>query len=344
MRPADLGRQFVEDVDALDAAAEEVQPKISEDVQKRLRAVMEVFEDIARGSSEVTPEDGNQLLEVLISADVLARLVASLGALEFEVRKDVTSAFSLLLRLEKPEAASARVVEYLIGHDSFLQTLLDGYSRPEEALHCGIILRACVRHASVVEALLGTGHFHVLVRCAQTSSFDVAADAFASLKTLLMVHAEVSARYIGLHFDEFFELYNGLLRSEDYVTLRQSLKLLSEILLSRSFMQVMLRYVNDAGFLQIHMNLLRDKSKTIQFEAFHIFKVFAANPQKSANVHQILYQNKDKLVRFLEAFHTDRQDDEQFVQDRATVIEKLKAMEKNSPRDPSRSETAKSET
>jgi calcium binding protein 39 len=32
------------------------------------------------------------------------------------------------------------------------------------------------------------------------------------------------------------------------------------------------------------MNALRDRSRSIQFEAFHIFKIFAANPNKHPEV------------------------------------------------------------
>jgi calcium binding protein 39 len=34
------------------------------------------------------------------------------------------------------------------------------------------------------------------------------------------------------------------------------------------------------------MNALRDRSRSIQFEAFHIFKIFAANPNKHPEVRK----------------------------------------------------------
>ena len=61
--------------------------------------------------------------------------------------------------------------------------------------------------------------------------------------------------------------------SENYVTKRQSLKLLGEILLDRANFNVMTRYIANESNLKMMMNLLRDKSKNIQFEAFHVFKV-----------------------------------------------------------------------
>ena len=73
---------------------------------------------------------------------------------------------------------------------------------------------------------------------------------------------------------QIFARYNQLIQSDNYVTKRQSLKLLGEILLDRKNYTVMIRYINDPDNLKVMMNLLRGKSKTIQFEAFHVFKVF----------------------------------------------------------------------
>lgn len=72
------------------------------------------------------------------------------------------------------------------------------------------------------------------------------------------------------------------------------------------------------------MNLLRDKSRNIQFEAFHVFKVFVANPQKPADIMSILSKNKDKLLTFLEEFHNDRTDDEQFKDEKAFLIKQIR--------------------
>ncbi len=54
------------------------------------------------------------------------------------------------------------------------------------------------------------------------------------------------------------------------------------------------------------MNLLRDKSRNIQFEAFHVFKVFVANPNKPRPIMDILQKNREKLLKFLAEFHNDR--------------------------------------
>ena len=40
------------------------------------------------------------------------------------------------------------------------------------------------------------------------------------------------------------------------------------------------------------MNQLRDKSSNIQMEAFHVFKIFVAYPDKPVDIANILYLNK----------------------------------------------------
>lgn len=51
------------------------------------------------------------------------------------------------------------------------------------------------------------------------------------------------------------------------------MQLLGELLLDRANGKVMLRYVGDAMNLKLMMILLKDQSRSIQFEAFHVFKV-----------------------------------------------------------------------
>merc|ERR1719375_894841 len=89
----------------------------------------------------------------------------------------------------------------------------------------------------------------------------------------------------------------------------------------------MLSYIGDDSYLQIHMKLLLADSKAIQFEAFHVFKIFVANPYKPPRVQHILYKNKDKLVKLLETLRASRPDDRQFAEDKSTVIGKLQSLE-----------------
>lgn len=51
-----------------------------------------------------------------------------------------------------------------------------------------------------------------------------------------------------------------------------------------------------------------------------------ANPNKSKAVADILLRNKEKLVEFLNNFHTDRTEDEQFNDEKAYLIKQIQDM------------------
>ena len=139
-----------------------------------------------------------------------------------------------------------------------------------------------------------------------------------------------------------------MLNSDNYVTRRQSLKLLGELLLDRYNFTVMTRYISNPDNLKLMMNMLREKSRNIQFEAFHVFKVsldcvwshrkvifayflfefkvFVANPNKPKPITDILLRNKEKLIDFLSNFHSDRNEDEQFNDEKAYLIKQIKEL------------------
>lgn len=51
------------------------------------------------------------------------------------------------------------------------------------------------------------------------------------------------------------------------------LQLLGELLLDRHNFSIMTRYISNPDNLKLMMNMLKVKSRNIQFEAFHVFKV-----------------------------------------------------------------------
>jgi calcium binding protein 39 len=74
------------------------------------------------------------------------------------------------------------------------------------------------------------------------------------------------------------------------------------------------------------MSLLRGTTKTIQIEAFHVFKIFVANPRKSDPIKSILYRNRPKLIEFLNGFQKDR-NDEQFHEEKSILLATLVNLE-----------------
>lgn len=214
-------------------------------------------------------------------------------------------------------------VDLLFSKPQVISALMDGYKSQEIALNCGMMLRECCRHEVLARMMLYSPKFYDFFTYVEVSTFDVASDAFLTFKDLLTRHKIVSAEFLEKNYDEVFKHYRGLLNSDNYVTRRQALKLLGELLLDRHNFTTMTKYISNPDNLKLMMNMLREKSRNIQFEAFHVFKVFVANPNKPAPILDILLRNRERLVVFLTEFHNDRTEDEQFNDEKAYLIKQI---------------------
>ena len=93
-------------------------------------------------------------------------------------------------------------------------------------------LRDAIRHEALARTLLQTPTtFTILCRCLVSNHFHVSSDAFATARDLLTRHRALVASFLEMHFDAFFDRYALLITSTSYVTRRQSLKLLNQLLL-----------------------------------------------------------------------------------------------------------------
>mmetsp|Transcript_14131 Transcript_14131/g.36270 ORF Transcript_14131/g.36270 Transcript_14131/m.36270 type:complete len:357 (-) Transcript_14131:33-1103(-) len=249
-------------------------------------------------------------------------LSAKLSALDFEARKDGAELFGAVLRTEVPSQPLPVGVAYVKAHQTILASLTAGYEDSAVALTAGIMLRDCIRFEELAGAVLESPLLDRLFGYVELENFEVASDAFQTLKDLLTRHKKLVADYMLQHYESFFQLYGKLLASENYVTRRQSLKLLGELLLDRHNVKTMLAYVSLRDNLILMMNLMRDKYSSIQFEAFHVFKVFVANPNKPKAITDILMGNKEKMLLFLRDFHSEK-DDEQFKEEKAVIMKEI---------------------
>ncbi|CAI4224080.1 unnamed protein product [Auanema sp. JU1783] len=64
----------------------------------------------------------------------------------------------------------------------------------------------------------------------------------------------------------------------------------------------MTKYISNPENLKLMMELLREKGRSIQFEAFHVFKIFLANPDLPSELGDILLRNPEDLADYLQTF------------------------------------------
>ncbi|NXS11633.1 CAB39 protein, partial [Neodrepanis coruscans] len=324
--PADIVKNLKESMAVLEKQdiSDKKAEKATEEVSKNLVAMKEIL----YGTNEKEPqtEAVAQLAQELYNSGLLSTLVADLQLIDFEGKKDVAQIFNNILR--RQIGTRTPTVEYICTQQNILFMLLKGYESPEIALNCGIMLRECIRHEPLAKIILWSEQFYDFFRYVEMSTFDIASDAFATFKDLLTRHKLLSAEFLEQHYDRFFSEYEKLLHSENYVTKRQSLKLLGELLLDRHNFTIMTKYISKPENLKLMMNLLRDKSRNIQFEAFHVFKVFVANPNKTQPILDILLKNQTKLIEFLSKFQNDRTEDEQFNDENTYLVKQIRDLKR----------------
>ncbi|ORX64457.1 Mo25-PA [Basidiobolus meristosporus CBS 931.73] len=282
------------------------------------RATEEITRNVQLMKAMLGGDDVAQLAQEIYKVELLQLLVMKLPALEFETRKDVVSIFGMLLR--RQIASRHPTVDYLSEKSHTLFAILHGYGNPEIALCCGSILRDCAKYPPLAKGLLESPEFYKFFKYIESDTFDISSDAFSTFKDILTRHKELTPAFLIKDYDKFFDNYNGLLMSPNYVTKRQSLKLLSEILLNRANFQVMTKFIGYSENLKMIMNLLRDPSKNIQIEAYHVFKIFVANPNKTHPVAEILKKNQEKLIVYLSSLSNGRNDDEQFIEEKDYLV------------------------
>ncbi|CAM8934150.1 unnamed protein product [Rhodiola kirilowii] len=282
---------------------------------------------ILYGNSESEPvsEACAQLTQEFFKDNTFRTLIVCLPKLKLEVRKDATQ---VVANLQRQQVQSRLIAsDYLEKNLDLMDILITGYENPDMALHYGAMLRECIRHQIVARYVLESQHMRKFFDYIQLPNFDIAADAAATFKELLTRHKSTVAEFLSKNYDWFFAEYNSkLLESPNYITRRQAIKLLGDMLLDRSNSGVMTRYVSSRENLRILMNLLRESSKSIQIEAFHVFKLFAANQNKPADIVSILVANKSKLLRLFADFKIDKEE-EQFEADKAQVVREIAALE-----------------
>lgn len=267
----------------------------------------------------------NRVTQLILRQRIMEKtlLPAVMSKLTFETRKCIGNVFR------------AMTVHNLQGFTQFLENqpeimiwLTEGYKSSDTALTCGSMLRDCFEYECLAVHFLRDlkSEFAYLFQVVQTNSnFEVASDAFMNITRLLMAHKKATVDCLDHDFDRIFGLLNGLLDTSNYVTKRQALQLLSELLLDPVNFVVMQRYISARNNLRLVMLLLREPSDALRMDAFHVFKIFVANPHKSNEVKQLLMRNRDKLLSYVKEFGKN-ETNRDFLQERSLLIFTLQRM------------------
>jgi calcium binding protein 39 len=297
--------------------------------------------------------------------DLMPKLIENLHSLPFESRKHVAAIFNYLLVCGFEGNDREIYIPIMNMYRNYVETnfvdvikpIVDGYGCGSDGctdviLHCGSMYRSCFRHSTLYRRLVCTTdrveqYIFPFFSYALLPNFDVSSDAMENIKLIMTAGnenisslvidettqrelAELSAAFLIRDYEAVWDQrFNPKLLSPDanYMTKRVALQILSTVLLTRSNYAVMIRYVNSRNNLILVMKLLRDTSPHITLDAFHVFKVFVANPSKIPDVEKILRDNSQKLCSYLETLHQDKEaSDQQFSDEKKLIIATIRSL------------------
>ncbi|RCV14282.1 hypothetical protein SEVIR_2G425100v4 [Setaria viridis] len=317
--PQEIVRSIKDSLVALDT---KTGAKALEDAEKNILTLRHALS----GDGEVEPNQ-EQVLQIALEIckeGVLSLFVQNLPSLGWEGRKDLVHCWCILLRQKVDESYCC--VQYIENHVDLLDFLVVCYKNLEIALNCGNMLRECIKYPTLAKYILESSSFELFFQYVELPNFDIASDALNTFKDLLTKHEDAVSEFLSSHYEQFFGLYTRLLSSTNYVTRRQSVKFLSEFLLEAPNAQIMKRYILDVHYLNIMIGLLKDSSKNIRICAFHIFKVFVANPNKPREIVRVLVDNHRELLKLLHNLPTSKGEDEQLDEERDLIIKQIEKL------------------
>lgn len=278
-----------------------------------------------------TSELIDEMFKEMYNLDLFYELLEHFIDLEFEARKEIVLLFAVCLNYSKDNKFVT--VDYLVSKPKSLNYMLrlmesslqKRISPQDLFLLVGNMVLECVKYEQLNRIILKDSQLWKFFQFATINNFEISTQSLQILTSALTEHPKlVSQEFFSIesNITKFILNINKLIAHGSYVTKRQSTKLLSSLILRKANNQLMQYYINSPDNLKLIMTVMTDKSKNLQLEAFHVFKVMVANPRKTKPVFDILTKNRDKLLIYFEKFGADNLD-QTFRDERNFIIQQI---------------------
>eukprot|EP01016_Furgasonia_blochmanni_P034719 TRINITY_DN3778_c0_g1_i16.p2 TRINITY_DN3778_c0_g1~~TRINITY_DN3778_c0_g1_i16.p2 ORF type:complete len:408 (+),score=79.57 TRINITY_DN3778_c0_g1_i16:192-1415(+) len=242
-------------------------------------------------------------------------LIMQAHLLPFEIKKDIIALAHDAMKVSTTEDAHPCVDYFVPFAEQIVNSLFNQYGREDMGVFAGNILRIFLKYSPLLKIILTIDNLKKLVDHINTNTFENSSEAFATLHSIFPHRREKErkevAKFIAQNYDKFFEVFNQLLKHDNYLSMRTSLKMLFEILNDPTGEEIRDKYINNADNLISIMNLLVNNNKRIQNEAARLFELFIMNLGKVSEerVLKILKKNKLQLLQHVREMTFDEEAD-----------------------------------
>ena len=291
-------------------------------------------DDSTGRNKHISNEYKEELVSLMLKEGLVEILIWNFWLVPLESKKNIVFIFQACIKWNY-----AKFCEHFCSNERILDKLIDNYLIHDVALHCGTLLRDSIRNCSKTVSILLNEAKNILWKlfavCVNDNvQFDIMVDAFNTIREILVHNdKELVTHFLVNNCDQFNTYFDALILSQNYIIRRLSLKLLGELLLDKSNMNFTISYVANKTNLKNIMKLLIDPSAAIQFESFHVLKVFIIIPDKSKEILRILYQNKTKLIQLVERIGMHKSDNDFYgdseihsIEDKKLILSILKSL------------------
>uniref|UniRef100_A0A7S3PR63 Uncharacterized protein n=1 Tax=Aplanochytrium stocchinoi TaxID=215587 RepID=A0A7S3PR63_9STRA len=272
-------------------------------------------------------EESRLLGKLILLGDIPFRILESFTTLtSIRARNNASQILNFMLTW-KDEDVYPLLKRYLSQNASSMVRIL--------TLHCaesGLgeiylgIMKNFMKHRCLLEQYMKMDFFHELYKYLNGTTHNGRENAFETLEHILLQKDKV-VNFLISEYVPFFSFYFKLLRSEYDDIQRRSIRLLSTILLEPNLYMVMVKFVSSKTNLRQTMKMMLVGCPIMRFDAFHVFKVFVANPSKPDQITRCLSENRDSLISYLEHFATEEQEhSEVFRMERSMIINILSGL------------------
>lgn len=257
--------------------------------------------------SEVDPSLVVAVGDELEHQDLLILIASNLGKFEFDSRQDAVQVFAAMMRRTLASLFSKLVLltgEYLVKlRPEVILILMKTSEDGDVGLVAGLILRDCCKYEPICNYVLSSPNFwHFFSVILGHKVFEVANDAFSTVKFCLTQHPQLALKWLVANYDMFVHNINLMITCQNYVFKRSALKFVLVLVQTRDNQQFLTRYFDDSTNLKVVMMSLNDSLRNLAVEAFNLFKYFVAKPKKNQKVLDIVIRNKKNFMALFEHF------------------------------------------
>ena len=267
-----------------------------------------------------------QLVNEISHCDFIMDGLNNMLALPVEQRKQFSNIFTGAIAHQT--GTEHPVAIWVQRNPKALDTLIEFYNHPELAVCAGDMLRLCCRNPALSKLLLQQERLDRLFGFFTVLNFDVSADSFCTFHDLIL-NLPDDEKYLTENADMIIKKLHGTLDETKYAACRQTLKLIAEMIcrFTKKFQEIYL--TNQQNLITI-MKLMSSTYKNIQMEAFDVFKLFVAKPQKPESIVKILRANAEKLIKFTHDL-LDEVEDQETQTEKEFIITQLGLLQTSEP-------------